>query len=792
MEFHLYTINYLSNKISNGGDLMKLLLISKQYVNANNELNYEIDSLNFKRMNKQVSLESSNFDGREFVLIEHIKIENTILAIIENEGIIYYIHCQKRQVIATPYINGFTDLSVDLKVELKYEGYSIEKTKYSYVIKDTSGNELELNNEIFKKGVSEIEELKRGTEEEPFIYLSITYGKYISFLEYTKKTDSFAFKTSFVTSLFNEQQIKTKLLSNNVIKLPALSKQSVKKSDLHRDGEIIILANGKMQLQLPYVILINNRSFLVSPHNSGKEIKINENKIGELLLLSSDFNVRQSEKGFVFVGKVQLTSDHFKVNQIVNKSGELLANVKMTDAHTMNFEIPFSKMSLFQDIHNPIIAAFNGKKLFRIQKTDSVDGQSKNLEIANKAGSSLILRLTVGNRFVITVLEESPIYTKSGMRKINFAKKIASLYRIFSRKKVNLYFEKNTSSASESGFAVFEAVKKDKSIQSTNRFVLDEQAAEYQGLKRKYGKDLITRYSLRHYINIFLAEHFISSELSNHVLAVRVFEPNLAKKIRSTPLYFLQHGIMFAKPIDNPMAIGFHKASQTNNLIKTVISSDLEANEFYRMGYEDSDLMKTGLPKLDVARLNDDASRIAFMPTWRYWEEGQVANGSLEKTTYYKVLIEVMEAFEKAGLLDRLLLVPHNKFAEFFTDQSDQYKDIICTNPSEALKQSVVFITDYSSIIYDSIYRGGYPIFYWKEKDYLIKNYQAVPSLNETNAPGKIAMDADELIAYVNEAINSNYVIPSDIKEKYLKINEFSDHGNTKRVLNQLKKDNVL
>ena len=95
------------------------------------------------------------------------------------------------------------------------------------------------------------------------------------------------------------------------------------------------------------------------------------------------------------------------------------------------------------------------------------------------------------------------------MRKINFAKKIASLYRIFSRKKVNLYFEKNTSSASESGFAVFEAVKKDKSIQSTNRFVLDEQAAEYQGLKRKYGKDLITRYSLRHYINIFLAEHFI-------------------------------------------------------------------------------------------------------------------------------------------------------------------------------------------------------------------------------------------------------------------------------------------
>lgn len=30
-------------------------------------------------------------------------------------------------------------------------------------------------------------------------------------------------------------------------------------------------------------------------------------------------------------------------------------------------------------------------------------------------------------------------------------------------------------------------------------------------------------------------------------------------QLMKVPFIFLQHGIMFAKPVDNPMALGFHK-----------------------------------------------------------------------------------------------------------------------------------------------------------------------------------------------------------------------------------------
>ncbi|HLR71421.1 MAG TPA: CDP-glycerol glycerophosphotransferase family protein, partial [Pseudogracilibacillus sp.] len=87
---------------------------------------------------------------------------------------------------------------------------------------------------------------------------------------------------------------------------------------------------------------------------------------------------------------------------------------------------------------------------------------------------------------------------------------------------------------------------------------------------------------------------------------------------------------------------------------------------------------------------------------------------------------------------------------------------------------------------------GAYPIFYWSEKDYLIKNYKAIPPVNEENAPGKIATSPEELIQIVREAIATNYIIPEEIQQKYLRVNEFNDNQNTDRVIKELKKLDVL
>src|SRR5690606_7749736 len=149
-----------------------------------------------------------------------------------------------------------------------------------------------------------------------------------------------------------------------------------------------------------------------------------------------------------------------------------------------------------------------------------------------------------------------------------------ALSKIVPRKKVNvnLYFEKKSMKADESGIRVFEQVMKEKKLNSQNYFILSKDAENYQELKKKYKKAIVEKHSFRHYYLTFMASNLISSELSNHLLNDRLYIDVIREKINSIPLTFLQHGIMFAKPVDNPMAFGFHKDKNVFNMRKSVIS----------------------------------------------------------------------------------------------------------------------------------------------------------------------------------------------------------------------------
>src|SRR5699024_6233521 len=278
------------------------------------------------------------------------------------------------------------------------------------------------------------------------------------------------------------------------------------------------------------------------------------------------------------------------------------------------------------------------------------------------------------------------------------------LAKVFSKKKkgsnINLFFEKKSERAEESAIKVFDKVYNMENTYSKNYFILDKNAPYFNELKEKYGKNLIKKYSLKHFTAIYNSDYFVSSELPNHLINDRLYIDSLRDKIMQTPSVFLQHGIMFAKPVDNPMAYGFHKYYNKYKNIKNVISSDLEAEQFYKMGYDPEELIKTGLATFDNAKLNEDANKIAYMPTYRYWEERLIYSGDITKTSYFQSILKVIKAFEKNNMLERLLIVPHNKFSEFIYDNMPKYKNIIEPNPSIALKSSIIFITDYSSAIY--------------------------------------------------------------------------------------------
>ena len=208
----------------------------------------------------------------------------------------------------------------------------------------------------------------------------------------------------------------------------------------------------------------------------------------------------------------------------------------------------------------------------------------------------------------------------------------------------------------------------------------------------------------------------------------------------------------------------------TNNVVKSVVSSEVEAKIFNELGYNDFELMKTGMPKFDNAQLAPNANKITYMPTWRPWEESAVVNGDIKKTTYYQSMVEVIQAFEQAGLLDRLQIAAHNKFAHYAKDLFKDYADLFVEDPTDTLKNSVIYITDISSIIFDAINHGAFPIFFWKEFDDIIAKHGGTTPANRDNVPGVVADDEHELVALVQKAINTNYHLP----EKYVTITDKS------------------
>jgi len=219
----------------------------------------------------------------------------------------------------------------------------------------------------------------------------------------------------------------------------------------------------------------------------------------------------------------------------------------------------------------------------------------------------------------------------------------------------------------------------------------------------------------------------------------------------------------------------------------------LEATQFYKCGFEDEDLIKCGLPKFDLAKMDDDADKIMVMLTYRYWEESFVMDeDAIKETTYFKAYMRILEAFDKNGLLDRLIISCHPKFTDFLNNLNPKYAKCVENDIAKGLAESKIFITDYSSASYDAHYRGAYIIYYWEEKDYLIKCYRAIPPINENNCDGVPVFSPEELVEEVKYAISNNYIMDEKYEKRYSKINEFHDGKNGDRLLDELSDLDVI
>lgn len=748
--------------------------------------NYE--KITLEIFNKTYYFIESDFKSTDN-FVAKINSEDILIGSFQLNNFDYYLHIKDKRLYLTPYLNGDSPGSLNLFIKKLHPRFSIKKTKYSFIVKDTYLDEnIEINSNFFISGrISFINEVENEYKD-PYIYLKITCLNYVIFLEYTIAKKDFSFKTSKINVL-TKSPLKFKFQSaNNLIISDKKVSQKVKLSDLKKLKSINLNNEFKNKIKNSIILKINERLYVVSCKN--EKINITTDKVKDVLYKNSTFTVKKYFAFLIIKGKISYNTE-IRPNTLLTKEGTLLSELSWLDNNTFVAKVKIKNIKKLINVHNTIFLGICRQKLHPLHYT--FNEEKKILLTFNSMNHAIIARKNAGKNLSLGNLNNLKIYSRWHKLKILIAKKYAELYRIFNKnKKINVYFEKEASKAVESGRYVFEKVLSQKHLNSKNVFILDKHSEQYNLMKSKYGNNIINRFSFKNYLYVFLANHFISSELSNHVINTRIFNDSLNKKIKETPLYFLQHGILFMKPHDNPKISGFHKKNMTNNIIKSVVSSDLEAHEFKIMGYNEFDMMKTGLPKLDKAYLDNDADKITYMPTWRPWEESEIINGNIKKTTYYKSILDVIKAFEKENMLNRLQIAAHNKFSQYMKKNFDKYQDIFIEDPTDTLTNSIIYITDISSIILDATYRGAYPIFYWKEFDYIIEKHGGTSPVNSENAPGDIVYSEKDLVNLIKYIINNHYKIPSRIKKNYKKLNEFNDNQNTQRVVNILLEDNII
>lgn len=721
-----------------------------------------------------------------------------IISVFEDDQSKFYIYIENRKIKVS---NGFSlsdKEKIPLNIEFTDDRFKAYEKNGQLEIRDSKSSwEYIIDERLFsQKGTIFEDEMSYSGdipgEDNPHVFFRFNIGDYHAYFEVYRGSKRYAMKyLKFkMFSVHIPANLKIEPISFNMLKISINGSSYLVKRDEVNNSSQVIGKIGTKEIPHPIYFEANGKFFSLGSKDGDLIITNAKRKDHYFIKTFRPKAVRLFKKMICF-GKLKYACDTGSLDLTTVRTGSntKLANMKRL-GNFFWFSINLDDAKSVKSFHNRL---WLGNFVHRLKVRPPFQGTSNKL-ITNYEDYSLFLRMNNIGILSLSVVPRSQQY-EMGNR---FKQQLAYYLVRFKKKflgfspKVNLYFEKDCSRAEESAIRVFQEVVKLDGLKSKNYFVLDERADYFETLKNKYGDQLVSRFSFKHYYLLFSATNFVSSELANHVVEVRVLNDKLSKKINSTPLYFLQHGIMFAKPVENPMARGFYKSDMAFTLKKSVISSDLEAGEFYKMGYNDSELMKTGLATFDYAVRDANADKIVYMPTYRYWEEKAIINGQIKETTYFFSIMEVIKAFEKEGLIDRLLITPHNKFSEYIIEYLPEYRDIICGNPSEALKQSCIFISDYSSAIYDAIYRGAYPIFYWKDEEYLIQNYQAVPPVNKNNAPGVISYDENQLVNQVKEAIHRGCVIEPENLAKYRKINEFHDGKNTERIISVLLEDGVL
>lgn len=320
-------------------------------------------------------------------------------------------------------------------------------------------------------------------------------------------------------------------------------------------------------------------------------------------------------------------------------------------------------------------------------------------------------------------------------------------------------------------------------------YAINKNSEDYKKIKDL--GEIIEYGSYKHWVYYLTANKNISTQKSGKPNAAVCYVLEVYGILRNKRI-FLQHGITK----DN-IPLFYYK----NTKMRLFICGAKKEYEYLKKvyGYPEGYLQYIGFARFDsLHNLKIKKEQILVMPTWRNWIGVHTTKSKLyddvskfENTEYFKKWNEFLNDKEIINNLEKnnlkIIFYPHANMQKYINKFISKSKNIIIADNKEydvqtLLKESILLITDYSSVFMDFGYMRKPMIYYQFDKDkYRSGHLKEGYFKYERDGFGLVAENLKTVKIKLFDYIENNFEIENEYLKREKEFFELYDTENCKR-----------
>ncbi|MBL4903764.1 MAG: CDP-glycerol glycerophosphotransferase family protein [Desulfocapsa sp.] len=358
---------------------------------------------------------------------------------------------------------------------------------------------------------------------------------------------------------------------------------------------------------------------------------------------------------------------------------------------------------------------------------------------------------------------------------------IAWIKTVTSKKKdVWLIEERRANSAADNSYFLFRYLRT-QHPELKVYYVIRKDSPDYERVA-KLGRSIV-QYSVAHAYYLHCARVLLSTEsLRNLGYPAEI----LRKMWGKTYNVFLQHGVMAVKRTAYTQKKFFYFS-------QIITSSDREKEIFVQeYNFPDSTVAVTGIARFD--NLMDEKGlqeklQILVVPTWR---RGMNSRQEIESSKYYWAWNQLLVSEKLVNLLEKynatLIFRLHQNllpFASEFAVDSERVRVLSGHEPPlfQLIKESALFITDYSSVMFDFFYQDKPAICYMFDKEELEQTHKGQSHIDiKTELPADVQGTCQGVLSSLENYLINNCTLSVAHRAKAADFFKYRDDNNCERI----------